>query len=60
MKWFSISGIVEEARRIRWPKREDLLNDFIIAVVFTVFFGLTFVAADFLVAMFLRLVGIGA
>ena len=58
MKWFSINGIVEEARRVRWPKREDMVNNFIIVIVFSVFFGLCFVGADILVALFLRLVGL--
>jgi len=60
MKWFSISGVIEEARRVRWPKRKDLLNDFVVVIVFTVFFGITFVASDLLVAMVLRLLGIGS
>ena len=58
MKWFSISGVIEEAKRVRWPKREDLVKDFIIVIVFSVFFGLCFFASDFLVAVFLRLFGI--
>ena len=59
MKWFSISGIIDEAKRVRWPKREDLFNDFVVAIIFSAFFGLCFVGADMLVALFLRLVGLG-
>jgi len=60
MKWFSINGIIEEAKRVRWPKREDLINDFIVVVVFTLFFGVCFVGADFLTALVLRLIGVTA
>ena len=58
MKWFSFSGIVEEARRVRWPKRDDMFNNFVIVIVFTLFFGLCFYGSDALVALFLRVVGI--
>ena len=60
MKWFSISGIIEEAKRVRWPKKEDLAKDFLVVIVFTVFFGICFVGADFLTALFLRLIGVSA
>ena len=59
MKWFSIGGIIEEAKRVRWPKGADVMNDFVIVIVFSLFFGLCFVASDFLVALLLRLLGIG-
>lgn len=58
MKWFSIGGIIEEAKRVRWPKKEDLLNDFIVVIIFTIFFGICFVGADFLAALCLRLIGV--
>ena len=58
MKWFSLSGIVEEARRVRWPKKDDMIDNFIIVIVFTIFFGICFYGSDALVALFLRLVGI--
>ncbi len=60
MKWFSLSGIVEEAKRIRWPKKEDMINDFMVVIVFSLFFGAFFIMFDLITAMFLRLFGIGA
>jgi preprotein translocase SecE subunit len=60
MKWFSLEGIIQEAKRVRWPKREDMLKDFLVVLTFSVFFGLVFVLSDTLVAMFLKLIGLGA
>lgn len=60
MKWFSISGILEEVKRVRWPKKDDMFKDFTIVMVFTFFFGTFFVLFDLLVALFLKVFGIGA
>jgi len=59
MKWFSLEGIIQEAKRVRWPKKEDMLKDFTVVLTFSVFFGLFFVFSDTLVALFLKLIGLG-
>ncbi|MCR5230161.1 MAG: preprotein translocase subunit SecE [Solobacterium sp.] len=59
-KTFSWSGIQKEAKRVRWPKRKDTLDNTAEVLIFTVFFALFFVLCDFGVAVLLRAVGIGA
>ncbi|MGB4985166.1 MAG: preprotein translocase subunit SecE [Erysipelotrichaceae bacterium] len=60
MKWFSLSGIMQEVKRIRWPKKEDLFKDFSLVIIFCIFFGIWFVFSDTISAFFLKLIGIGA
>lgn len=59
LKWFSISGIGKEIKRIRWPKKKDLGLNTAEVLIFCVFFGVFFVVCEFLVSFFLRLIGIG-
>ena len=58
-KTFSWSGIVKEAKRVRWPKREDIMTNTGEVIVFTGFFAVFFVLCDLLTAGGLRLLGIG-
>lgn len=58
MQWFSISGIRQEIKKIRWPKRNELLKDSYVALVFMLMFAVYFVAADFVVSIVLRLLGV--
>jgi preprotein translocase SecE subunit len=60
LKWFSLSGISKEIKRIRWPKAEDLMGHTTEVVLICVFFGVFFVASEFIVSLILRLIGIGA
>ncbi|MEA5026632.1 hypothetical protein SDC9_89706 [bioreactor metagenome] len=60
MKWFSFSGIFEEIRKIRWPKKEDMWKDSQTVIIFIVGFGLYFVICEFVVAKFLSVLGIGS
>ncbi len=60
MKWFSLSGIFTEIKRIRWPKGAELAKSIATVVVFIVAFGLFFVATEFVIANFLKLIGIAA
>ncbi len=60
LKWFSLSGIFTEIKRIRWPKQSELLRLTSIVLIFIIFFGVFFVASEALVAFFLQLIGIGA
>ena len=59
LKWFSLSGIFTEIKRIRWPKQNEVLHSSLVVVVFIVFFGAFFVISEATIAFFLRLIGIG-
>lgn len=60
LKWFSISGIVKEAKRVRWPKTKDLVSNTTEVIIFVAFFGVFFVTCEFVVTFFLKMIGIGA
>ncbi len=57
-KWFSISGISTEIKRIRWPKGDEMVKNSVTVIVFTALFGAYFVLAQAIVALFLRLIGV--
>lgn len=59
LKWFSLSGIFTEIKRIRWPKQDEILHSSVVVIVFIVFFGAFFVVSEAAIAYFLRLIGIG-
>lgn len=59
-KWFSISGVQKEAKRVRWPKWKDTGKNTAEVVTFTLFFAVYFVLCDLLVTYFLKFLGIGA
>lgn len=59
LKWFSLSGIKKEVtERIRWPKPKEMGKYAATVFSFIVLFMIYFVAADFIVAIFLNLIGI--
>ena len=58
MKWFSPSAIFKEISKIRWPKKDDLLTSSVQVVIFTAFFGVFFYLCQFLVSLFLKLLGV--
>ncbi len=60
LKWFSLSGIFTEIKRIRWPKQDEILHLGSVVVAFIVFFGVFFILSEALIAYFLKLIGIGA
>lgn len=60
LKWFSISGISKEVKRIRWPKKEDLLGSFSEVMAFCLFFAAFFTVCEFAITFILKLIGIGA
>lgn len=60
LKWFSLSGIFTEIKRIRWPKQDEIIHLSSIVLIFIVFFGIFFVISEAAVAFFLKLIGIGA
>lgn len=65
-RWFSISGIIKEAKRVRWakwksePNNPGTFQNTVEVVIFTAFFALFFVACDFGISYLLRVLGIGA
>ena len=59
LKWFSLSGIAKEVKRIRWPKTKDLVEHSAEVIAFTFAFGVFFVACEFLISFFLKMIGIG-
>ena len=42
MKWFNLSAIFKEIGKIRWPKKEDLLNDSVQVVLYTAYYAVFF------------------
>ncbi|MCF0116257.1 MAG: preprotein translocase subunit SecE [Erysipelotrichaceae bacterium] len=60
LKWFSISGIQKEIKRIRWPKKEDIISNFTEVMVFCLFFAAFFTVCEFAITFVLKLIGIGA
>ena len=58
MKWFSISGIVKEIKKIRWPGFKDLSVNSVQVLIFTFGFGIYLFFCDFLVTMFLQLLNV--
>lgn len=65
-RWLTWSGIQKEAKRIRWPKLKTensnpgILQNTGEVLIFTGFFAAFFVCSDFIVALLMRLLGIGA
>ena len=51
-------GVVREAKKIRWPKKNDLLTNSVQVVVFTAFFAVFFYLCQFLVSICLKLIGV--
>ena len=39
-------GVIKEAKRVRWPKREDLIPAFIVVVIIAAFTGLLLFGED--------------
>ena len=58
MKWFSISGIVKEIKKIRWPGFKGLSVNSVQVLIFTFGFGAFLLFCDFLVTMFLQLLNV--
>lgn len=57
MKWFSISGIWKEIRRVRWPRPGNLAQNSLMVILFTTVFAGFFVLCDFISSVFLRAIG---
>lgn len=50
LKWFKLSGIIEEVRRIRWPKPMEVVKNTGIVLFFTAAFGLFFALTNVVLA----------
>ncbi len=58
LKWFSISGILSEVKRIRWAKPMDLFKTSSSVIAFVACFALFFVLSTLFNAAFLSLLGV--
>ncbi len=58
LKWFSISGIINEVKRIRWASPKDLLKNSTTVIGFMTVFAIFFVICTMFNAMFLSLLGV--
>ncbi|MDO4378823.1 MAG: preprotein translocase subunit SecE [Erysipelotrichia bacterium] len=54
------NGIVNEAKRIRWPKFSQLMTNTGKVLFFCICFAIFFVLCDFIVSGFLVWIGVGA
>ncbi|CAM4145492.1 preprotein translocase subunit SecE [Erysipelothrix inopinata] len=59
MSWFSIAGIKEEIRKIRWPNRKEMSRNTTIVITFVLFFVAYFFLTEFVLIRALKLLGIG-
>ena len=60
MKWFNLKEIIKEIKKIRWPKKGDLLTNSVQTVVFIAFFAVFFICCQFVVSLLLRRIGVVA
>ncbi|KAF0226014.1 MAG: Preprotein translocase SecE subunit [Erysipelotrichaceae bacterium] len=60
LKWFSLTGIFTEIKRIRWPKGSELGRNITVVLIFTVAFGIFFVFTEFAITFILKWIGIVA
>lgn len=58
MKWFSVSGILKEVKRIRWSSPKKLAEDSGRVIAFTCLFALFFVVCTVFNAAFLQFLGV--
>ena len=57
MKWFSVKGIIEEMKKVRWPKAGELATNSAIAIGFTAAFAFFFILCDFIAAVLFTQIG---
>jgi preprotein translocase SecE subunit len=60
MKWFSLEGIMNEIKRIRWPSWKDLAEKSGKVLTFVLLFMAFFVLAALVISGLLNLLGITA
>ncbi len=60
LSWFSFEAIKKEIKgRIRWPKAKEMVNDSQTVILFILLFAAFFIFSDFLIALFLKAIGLG-
>lgn len=55
LRWFKLSGIIEEVRRIRWPKPLEVAQKTAVVLMFTTIFALFFALTNVVLAQFTKL-----
>ena len=60
LKWFSIEGIMTEVKRIRWPRKKDMISNTGRVLFFCLLLAAFFMLCEVGVAGVLKLIGIGA
>lgn len=55
LRWFKLSGILEETRRIRWPKPLEVLQKTGIVLAFTAVFAIFFALTNVVFAQLTKL-----
>lgn len=58
MKWFNLKAIGKEISKIRWPKKEDLLESSVQVILFTAFFGVFFFLCSIAISFILKKIGV--
>ena len=58
MKWFNIDAIFKEISKIRWPKKEDLLENSVQVIIFTGFFVIYFALCLVVISAVLNWIGV--
>ena len=58
MRWFSIKGIIEEMKKVHWPKAGELARSSFTVILFSGAFAAFFILCDFIAAWFFRTMGI--
>ena len=58
MEWFNLSAIWKEISKIRWPKKEDLLENSVQVIIFTGFFVIFFALCLIVISAFLNGLGV--
>ena len=58
MDWFNLSAIWKEISKIRWPKKEDLVENSVQVIIFTGFFVIFFALCLVVISAFLNTLGV--
>lgn len=58
MKWFSIKGIIQETKKVKWPRGKELWSMVLTVFVFIAAFAVLFQLMDMFVVAILKYLGI--
>ena len=56
-KMFSPKAVIEEIKKVTWPKKKDLLSNSVQVIIVMGFFALFFYLCQFVISVLLNLVG---